>query len=838
MKLPIMVKYIFIFPFFLLIFFSYGAVCDIDIQYDPSVDSLISKINQDSIYQYISRLQSFNTRYAFSNNRFAVAESIKNWYMSFGISNVWIDTFLIDHYDPWGNNKQCNVIAEIPGTEDTIDYLVVGGHYDSCSDDDSTSLILAPGANDNASGVAATMEIARVLATSRRRKSVLCIAFAAEEIGLLGSEHCAYSAKTAREKIVGMYNYDIIGNNALHDTCQISRLTDFPWTLNYSQVSYLTLTVYLDSLHGIYQHISWDDGNFIINKFPAVCYAQYWYNNRIHTVHDSLIYLDVGFASRITKAGLAALATIDKYPPIILYTESIDNQDGTSLTVTWSASGDPRLAGYRVCYGLRSGVYTDSLQVTDSTAVIGGLMADSTYHIAVYGYYADGTTSISAHEVIGIPRLNPVKPVGLAAEPLWHGLRLSWHQNPDPDLAGYRLYRRMNQEPDYDSLNTAYITDTTYIDSSLNAPNKYYYRIRAFDTGDNFSVFSDSAYGRPATLDRGILVVDETQNWTSGQWPRDTAQDRFYDSLLVGFPHEQYDFGSAILRPVLSDLVPYSTVVWHGDDLGQMMAANDTMELRRYLDFGGKIWFVGWKPLGNLRAALAYPDSFNYGQFIYDYFGVSAVDISGNTDSLQEVIGTLGYPNMPVDGSKYPPSSWGGVMRNIESYFPAPGAEAIYYMDMRNNASPFEGAVCGVRYLGPTYNTALFGFPLYFMDMAQARLAAQKVMADFGETGVGGGPSAPLGGRQFSLGPCVPNPFNRSTTIRYQLPQAGSVSLKVYNVAGQQVRTLVEGVASAGAYAAAWDGRSDTGRPLAAGVYLARLSTPGSSQTIRIALVR
>ena len=61
----------------------------------------------------------------------------------------------------------------------------------------------------------------------------------------------------------------------------------------------------------------------------------------------------------------------------------------------------------------------------------------------------------------------------------------------------------------------------------------------------------------------------------------------------------------------------------------------------------------------------------------------------------------------------------------------------------------------------------------------------------------------------------MPNPFNPSTTIGYQLPESGQVHLSVYNLLGQEVRTLVDATLEAGYYTLDWDGRDDFGRQLA-----------------------
>jgi hypothetical protein len=68
-----------------------------------------------------------------------------------------------------------------------------------------------------------------------------------------------------------------------------------------------------------------------------------------------------------------------------------------------------------------------------------------------------------------------------------------------------------------------------------------------------------------------------------------------------------------------------------------------------------------------------------------------------------------------------------------------------------------------------------------------------------------------------------PNPFNPSTTIRYTLPEASNVRLTIYNVLGQEIRTLVNAAQTRGVHSVQWDGRDASGRQAATGVYIYRL---------------
>ncbi len=85
--------------------------------------------------------------------------------------------------------------------------------------------------------------------------------------------------------------------------------------------------------------------------------------------------------------------------------------------------------------------------------------------------------------------------------------------------------------------------------------------------------------------------------------------------------------------------------------------------------------------------------------------------------------------------------------------------------------------------------------------------------------------------------PC-PNPFNPSTQVRWEITEGARTALRVYDISGRLVRTLVDGYCDAGVYTARWDGRDRQGRSMGSGVYLMRLETPTEAFTQRVTLVR
>lgn len=106
-----------------------------------------------------------------------------------------------------------NVLAVLPGTDRPERVIVVSGHYDSRVTDVLDATSPAPGANDDASGVAVVLECARLLAGHTPRCTVIFAAVTGEEQSLLGSAYLAKSLKAQGKTVVAMATYDIVGNS-------------------------------------------------------------------------------------------------------------------------------------------------------------------------------------------------------------------------------------------------------------------------------------------------------------------------------------------------------------------------------------------------------------------------------------------------------------------------------------------------------------------------------------------------------------------------------------------------------------------------------------------------
>ena len=103
-------------------------------------------------------------------------------------------------------------------------------------------------------------------------------------------------------------------------------------------------------------------------------------------------------------------------------------------------------------------------------------------------------------------------------------------------------------------------------------------------------------------------------------------------------------------------------------------------------------------------------------------------------------------------------------------------------------------------------------------------------------TGVNGDPGDVVLANGIDL--ARPNPFRATTEISYSVVEPGKVSLRIYDVGGRLVRTLVDGRIEAGRHRILWEGRNAGGTKVSAGVYFARFTTSGFTQVRRLTLIR
>ena len=215
---------------FSALFLSCALVCFAQtaiIKQDQQISQMVEEVSEKNIEANIRKLVTFQTRHSLSDTTSATTGigAARNWIKaemeryskeSGGRLKVEFDVFT----QPADGRRittpavMKNVLGILPGTDALDDRVfIVSGHYDSRATDVNDSKIVAPGANDDASGTSAVMELARVMSKHKFNCTIIFVAMVAEEQGLYGAVNLAKKAKEAKWNVAGMITNDIIGNS-------------------------------------------------------------------------------------------------------------------------------------------------------------------------------------------------------------------------------------------------------------------------------------------------------------------------------------------------------------------------------------------------------------------------------------------------------------------------------------------------------------------------------------------------------------------------------------------------------------------------------------------------
>jgi hypothetical protein len=169
----------------------------------PWIDTLAGDVSQDELTATIAELAALETRYTGTDGNAAAQTILVDRLEGYGLE-VEVDPFEFGGSD----TEATNIIARLPGTTDPDVVWILSAHYDSTS---ASPQSLAPGADDNGSGVAAVLEAARLLSTTPHHYSLWFVLTGAEEQGSKGSDHMVGWLPDEDVDIRGVIAPDMIG---------------------------------------------------------------------------------------------------------------------------------------------------------------------------------------------------------------------------------------------------------------------------------------------------------------------------------------------------------------------------------------------------------------------------------------------------------------------------------------------------------------------------------------------------------------------------------------------------------------------------------------------------
>ncbi|MDA3814379.1 MAG: M28 family peptidase [Candidatus Cloacimonetes bacterium] len=290
---------------------------------DPFVTELLGYVDETELNNTVQTLEDLGTRNWYTQGSLDAQNWIFNKFVSYGIN---VET----QYIPYGGpNASENVIATLEGILYPDQYVVLGSHYDSYSYSGD-----APGADDNATGTAGILEIARILSQYEFNRTIIFCTFSGEEYGLHGSEEYASIADDTDMDILGYFNIDMAGylysGDIIH-TDMIAPPFSTPLAEFYEQVCAVYLPDFLiesgELTGGDSDHTSFNNHGFM-GIFPFEDSENY--SPYIHTTND-LIGPSVNsfeMLSAFTKATLSSVVTMAN---MLLPPENLTAVAGDSL---------------------------------------------------------------------------------------------------------------------------------------------------------------------------------------------------------------------------------------------------------------------------------------------------------------------------------------------------------------------------------------------------------------------------------------------------------------------------------------------------------------------------
>ena len=404
---------------------------------NPTIREMLNQVNMDSLEATVQHLQDYGHRLWNSDNAFAASDWIASRMEALGLeveqqpfyANTWLGS----------GEAAPNVIGIQRGTLYPDTYVVCGSHFDSFSWEAMMGGE-APGADDNATGVASVLESARIMTQYEFEYSIIYCAYGCEEMGLYGSE--AYASRCQQEgmDIIGYFNNDMNGylyGDQIHIDCIYPNAVEPIGTyyMNIGSVYYPELPIrHVNFNEGDSDHTSFNNHGYM-GIYPFEDYQNY--SPYIHTAND-LIGNSVNsfeMSQQYCQMNIACLAEcanpVGETPqvycnPVRNFQAEVELKFEFDVLLTWEAPEegstgelsqydiyrdnvllatvdkndtgyyDTLTLGHEAAYFITA-VYSDGCEASSDTIVVEGANAvdETAYHIVVYPNPSNGTFNLN-----------------------------------------------------------------------------------------------------------------------------------------------------------------------------------------------------------------------------------------------------------------------------------------------------------------------------------------------------------------------------------------------------------------------------------------------------------
>lgn len=415
---------------------------------DKKIPPMLKEISSRNIERSIRKQVSFGTRHTLSSQtdpergigaaRDWIFEEFQRYAAdSGGRMTVELQSFVQPATPPRipGDTTITNVVATLRGTQSPDRVYVVSGHYDSRCSDVNNAVCDAPGANDDASGVAAVLEAARVMSKRSFDATIIFMAVAGEEQGLFGSAHFAREARAANMDVAGMFTNDIVGSSVsdhgTRDPFSVRLFAEGVPTSETPQQAALRRSIGGEN-DGPSRQLARYIKEYGENKSTRMEVRLIWRRDRFLRGGDQIPFLEQGYSAvrftepnenfahqhqdvrvengvqfgdliefvdfdytaRVTRVNVAALGSLALAPAQPKGARILTSQLTNDTDLVWQPNPEPDLAGYEVVWReTTEPLWTDSVRVGNVTSYTAKRMSKDNLQFGVRAVDRDGNRS-------------------------------------------------------------------------------------------------------------------------------------------------------------------------------------------------------------------------------------------------------------------------------------------------------------------------------------------------------------------------------------------------------------------------------------------------------------
>ena len=848
---------------------------NIELTVDPFIQNIVSQVSGDSILSYLQQLEALGIKSPGNPELENTRDWLFNKYQAYGYTDI------VYHDFNYSTHTLQNIVVTKTGTIQPDVTLIIDGHYDT---------IWGPGVNDNGSGVAVILEVARLLANIECAYTIKFINFSAEEQGLVGSTAYVNNVAVPQNmNILLVFNIDEVGGIAgqVNNTITCERDQGPPAGNNAASSAYTdtlaTITQEYSSLNTQIAHaygsdyMPFEDAGFVITGYYETNESPY-----PHSANDILANMDPAYVTEITKGAVAAALYFAKVRTVYL---SLNHQPVTTsqdtinpYEVEVEVISSSAISSAKCYYSINSGVFNElnmslSSTIVDTLIYTAAIPAQPFNSLIDYYFAFENMDSVQSRlpENVGTYYRFEISPDTIAPVISHNALDdRSYLINPfdftvsvtdENGISDVFLYIKINAGIENEFAMTGQGNDNFFhqLTDSLTHGDSIYYRFKAMDNSanQNESWLPANGYYSFELLNSEYFSFENHDNLFSGtgdwQWgefndgslPQPEGNRVWATNISANY---SANATSELVTPII-DLTNKSDVKLVINHFFQIEPNNDGGNVKISTDSTNFqiIDPIAGYPFANLYLFNEPGYSGNSYYWIEDEFDLSAfsnqqirLKFDFRSDVFTQQKGWyIDYVRQDFRGEitnhvpqivYYSPQSLDTLQINSQQSF------SIRAVDVDNDSLYYS-----LAHANQVVNdsVAVFTFTEYGPDTVIAKVHDGRGKQDvFQWIFYVKDPALTIHSEEqiakhYYLYPPSPNPFNPETNISYEVKQPGNVEINVYNINGQKIKTIKNGFSDSGRFIAKLDGVQ-----LSSGIYIIEMKVKNYHATQKAFLIK